>query len=96
MINVPISEELYDHFERVKRMADDALLDEDESAAGKAAAMNSVTAMLKSLTALQESLYNSERIALLQDAVVEALEETSPEVKATALRLLEEKLATLS
>ena len=96
MINVPISEELHDHFERIKQMADAALADPDESAAGKAAAMNSVTAIIKNLTTMQESLFNSERISLLQDAIVEALEEESMELKDRVIKLLEEKLATLS
>ena len=94
-INVPISEELHDHFQRVKNLATAAIADEEESAAGKATTMNVVTAMLKELTKMQEILYTTERIAMLQDAVFEALEEADPELKEKVMVLLEEKLETL-
>ncbi len=95
IVKLDVSQELYDHFDRVKNLAEYALEDEEESAAGKAATMNAVTAILKDLTKMQDSLHTSAKIALLQDAIIEALEEASTELKTKTIEILERKLATL-
>lgn len=95
MISINVSEELHTHFERIRKLAESVAEDEDETASSRAAAMNSVTAILKEMVKIQKELYNSESIALLQAAIVEALEEADQELKDKVLKIVERRLANM-
>lgn len=93
---IDISKELSDHYALVKQASQDALDDEDSSSNGKAAMLNAATAILKELSKIQQELYNSSLIAQLKASILEALEDSSPELKNRVLENLERRLSQLS
>jgi hypothetical protein len=93
---IDISKELADHYDMVRRAAQDAIDDEESSSNGKAALLNATTSLLKELAKIQQDVYSSSLIAQLKSSIVEALEEASPELKERVLEILERRLSQLS
>jgi aspartokinase len=71
-MNIDLNEEMHRHLVRVRNLADDAADDMDEKMAGKAAAMSTMTNLLKEITKTQESIYNMERLQKIEQALIEA------------------------
>jgi flagellar biosynthesis chaperone FliJ len=95
-MKIDLAEKLAKHFQRVEDLAQEASEDSEESFSARASAMTAMTAVIKELTKEQEKIFNMGAIQELQSAIVEALEEYSPELKEEVLEVLERRLATLS
>lgn len=93
---IDISKELSDHYDLVKQAAASAVADQDASPNGRAALLNATTTILKELSKIQQELYNSSLIAQLKAAIVEALEEASPEIKNRVIENLSRRLSDLA
>jgi len=91
-VMVDVGEALRDQFDAVIRTRNSIIDDYDSSGSEKAAILNATTTILKDMEKLQKDLYNSGTIARLQGAILEALEEETPEFKARVVKILEEKL----
>lgn len=96
-MKIDLKEKIHDHFKRVEDLANQATDDDgDESFSSRASVMSAMTAVIKSLTKEQEKIHNMSALQELQSAIVEALEEYSPELKTKVLEILEQRLARLS
>ena len=91
-MKIDLSEKMDDHFARVEKLAEEAAGDEEATFSARASAMTAMTAVIKELTKEQEKIHNMSSIQELQSAIVEALEEYSPELKDEVLKILERRL----
>lgn len=92
-VYIVVSEELAEHYEKVKAFRDGTIgKGSTADHKDKAVALGAVTSILKELSRVQQDVYNSEKIAMLQAAVIEALEEADPEIQKRVLNILEKRL----
>jgi hypothetical protein len=92
MINITISDELHEHYEKVKQHRDNVVDDQNSEDRDKVAALNAVTAILKDLIKMQESAYNSEKIGRLQQEVINALRDVDHAFAERVLNAMERRL----
>lgn len=91
LISVP--KELHEHYELVKDLRDRTLNSPDSEVLEQVKAVSAVTALLKDLAAIQEKVYNSEKFAILTHAIIGVLRDTEPELAASVVETLENRLA---
>jgi hypothetical protein len=94
-VYIDVGEELNEHYQAVIRTRDDLIDNPDVKGSEKAALLNATTTIIRELAKMQTDLYNSGRIALLQQAIIEALKEVDPALQSRTMAILEEKLARL-
>lgn len=94
-ILVDVGAELREQYDATIRTRDDLIEDPDVKGSEKAQILNTTTTIIRELAKIQMDLYNSGRIALLQQAIVEALKEADLAFQNKVLALLEEKLSRL-
>jgi cell division protein ZapA (FtsZ GTPase activity inhibitor) len=94
MISITVSDELAEHYQKVVQHRDDVLDSSASEDKDKVAALNAVTTILKDLARLQESIYSTESIAELQQAVIRALQEADQTIANTVLNSLEKELCS--
>jgi hypothetical protein len=93
---ISVAEEVHEHFDRVKSLAEEIVDSEESKDADRISAVKALSSEIKMLSEIQEKVYNTERIALLEQAVIEVLREYSPEVQGKVMVLFEEKRAKAS
>lgn len=91
-VKVDVSKELNEHFKAVIKLRDDLINSPTTKDSDKVSGINACTTILKDLSKIQESLYNSELIARLQISVMNAFEEAVPELREKFYKYLEVKL----
>ena len=73
--NLSLSDELVRTFQKASGLLDEALEDDETNLSQKSAMVNSINAILKSLTSMQAELFNVDRQQKLEAALVSALRE---------------------
>jgi hypothetical protein len=91
-MQITISEEIHEHYEKVKEHRDNVIDDQNAEDRDKVAALNAVTTILKDLVKMQESAYNSEKIGRLQQEVINALRDVDPAFAERVLNAMERRL----
>ncbi len=89
---IDINQELSSHFEKVRDHRD--LVLESGEDKDRAAALRVTSDLIKDLVKIQESVVNMGMINTLQQEVITALQETSPEIADRVLKALEKRLTT--
>jgi len=89
---INISDELADHYQLVKQAARDAVDDANETGAAKSALLNATTTILKELARVQQELFNSSNIAILQATIVSCLSDCDQNFKDKVVEELERRL----
>lgn len=93
-INLP--EEISRHFNRVVSLAEEAADDNEQGFQSRAAAMNTLSTMLKDLTKAQESIVHMERLMKVESIVIEVCKEClSDEGLTHFIEKLDAKLAAI-
>lgn len=92
-VKINVSKELNEHFKAVITLRDSLLGSQTTKDSDRVQGINACTTIIKDLTKIQESLYNSELVAKLQLAIVNAFEEAVPELREKFYKYLEVKLA---
>ena len=91
-MQITISEEIHEHYEKVKEHRDNVIDDQNAEDRDKVAALNAVTTILKDLVKMQESAYNAEKIGRLQQEVINALRDVDPAFAERVLNAMERRL----
>lgn len=91
---IDVGKELAEHYKKVLDTQEEILSD-GPTGSEAAAVLNATTRIIQQMAAIQQDLYNSRRIAVLQQAIVEALADADIEVRNRVLDLMEEKLSRL-
>jgi hypothetical protein len=94
-VRISVSAEMSEHYTQITEMRDKILGNAEAEDKTKIMAINSVTTIIKELAKVQESLYNSERFAVLQQVIVSVLKETDRVVADKVMAALEARLETL-
>ena len=89
-MEIDITQELYDHYERLKTFY--RTLENDGAARDQISALNAITSMIKELAKTQEELYNSTTYAIFQEIFINTLKEIEPKKTEHLLDLLEVRL----
>jgi len=79
-VRISVSQELRDHYTKVVNKRDEILdhpLSEDKAVTG---ILNATTSIIRELGKIQEELYNSEKFAVFQQAVISTIQDQEPEV----------------
>jgi len=84
-----ISDELHDHYKRIIETRDAILDNPEESGQAQAAIINATTTALKELLKTQQEAYNSDTIARLQQAVINALGDVSKGLQEKVIKAME-------
>lgn len=72
-INLP--QELFEHYRRVKNLAEEAADDSDQGFQSRSAAMSTMTTILKDLVKSQESVIHMERLMKVEAVIIEICKE---------------------
>lgn len=91
-MQITISEEIHEHYEKVKQHRDNVIDDKNADDRDKVAALNAVTTILKDLVKMQESAYNAEKIGRLQQEVINALRDVDHAFAERVLNAMERRL----
>lgn len=90
-MEIDLKQEMEDQLFRLRRLADDAVNDDDESYSSRAAALSALSKLLHQMTAEMERVYNMERLQKVEQAIIEVFEEVGTETqKALFIRKLQE------
>lgn len=93
---IDLSKEMEDHLLRVKNLADEAALDEDQGFQSRASAMTACSTMLVQLTKAQESLITMERLTKVERCIIETVKDYMTEKQlGELLNKLETNLSAL-
>ncbi len=92
-VGVNINRELHEHFIKVRDLRDDILLDGENTE--RISAMKAMTFVIKDLSKLQQQVYNTEKLAILQSAIVEVLQEYDPIIRQEVQDAFYKKLTRL-
>ena len=77
---IDLSKEVYEHFQRLRILSQEALENDDDSFSSRASAMGALTNAIRDLTKTQEKLVTMERLLKTEQALIEAAKEIfSPE-----------------
>ena len=87
---IDISAELSDHFQKIKEHRDSVINNGEDK--DIAAALRVTSDIIKDLVKMQETVVNMEMIIALQQEIITALKESSPEVAQRVLDALERRL----
>jgi hypothetical protein len=93
LVKIDVSKELNEHFAAVIQLRDSLLDSPTTKDSDKVQGINACTTIIKDLTKIQESLYNSELVAKLQLAIVNAFEDQPFDVREKFYKNLEMNLA---
>jgi hypothetical protein len=93
---IDISEHLHEHYETVLRTRDAVLAEPTSSGSEMAAVLRVTTDLIRELAKVQLGVYNSETIAVIQQAIINALDESSMETKMKVLEALERHLEKIN
>jgi len=77
-MKINLSEKIGIHLLRIERLAEEAELDADEGFSARAAAMNTLTSIIKELTKTQAEIVNMEHLLKTEQALIEAAKEIFP------------------
>ena len=92
VVFISIGKELKDHYDITLATRDEVLADYEATGNAKAAILNATAAAIRDLAKLQLEIYNSDTIARIQQAIINALQEASPELKDKVVNLIEKHL----
>ena len=87
---ISVSQELSDHFELVKTLRDNILVDNLAEARDKVAAINSMTSIIKDLSKMQQDVYNAERFSMLQQVVINTIKDKYPDLAQDVITTFEQ------
>lgn len=91
-IEVSISKEFYEHYEKVKGFRDRAIGDTSLEPSQQTAALNATTSILRDMVKIEKDIYNSQKFAILQQVVVDCLKKVSPELQEEVIEEFETRL----
>jgi len=74
-MQINLSDEIANHFERLRSLAEEAGKDSEESFSSRASAMSALTGIIKELTKEQEKVANMDMILKTEQALIEAARE---------------------
>ena len=88
-VRISVSEELKDHYDKIIEKRNEILEDnrsEDQSVIG---ILNATTSIIRELSKIQESLYNSERYARFQQIVIGVIDDQDIELATKIVEALD-------
>lgn len=94
-VRISVSSELSEHYNKILKRRDDILDNPDSEDRTVVSILTATTAIIKELVKIQESLYNSEKFAVLQQVIVDVLKETDPEFQEKVMEEFESRVAAL-
>jgi len=79
-MNIDLEEEIFDHLQRVRALAEEAAEDDgEETYSSRASAMSALSAILRDLVKSQEKVYNMARLQAVEQVTVETVKKFVPE-----------------
>jgi peptidoglycan hydrolase CwlO-like protein len=90
-VRISVSAELHEHYTKIVNMRDKILGDPESEDKTIVSILNAVTTILKEMDKLQQSVYNTETSAVLQQLIIDTLKEESPELQERIVEAFEEK-----
>jgi len=72
-MQINLSQEMSDHFERLKIIAEEAKDSEEESLSSRASALSACTALIKELVKVQSEVVNMERLMKVERVTISVL-----------------------
>lgn len=74
-MKIDLNQEIEEHFQRLKDLAEDAENDAEEKLSGRAAAMSALSSMLRELTKTQAEVINMARLQRIEKVTVDVMKE---------------------
>ena len=93
---ISVSTELKDHYQKIIQKRDEILDSEMAEDKDVAAILRVTTDILKEFVKLQETAYNAEKFAVLQQIIIDTLKEESPTLQNKVLRRFEQRIEELA
>jgi hypothetical protein len=90
-VRISVSNELHEHYVKIVNMRDKIINDPESEDKTIVSILNAVTTILKEMDKLQQSVYNTETSAVLQQLIIETIKEASPKMQKRIVELFEEK-----
>lgn len=92
---ISVPDALARHFQIVLDTRDKILKDPEASESSKVAALNAATSIIKELSVMQEKVYSTEKLAILQQVIVDVLKDSSPALRDKVIEKLDQRVARL-
>lgn len=89
-VRISVSRELADHYNKIITRRDKVLEEDNEKEQVVVAILSATTQILRDLSKLQEDVYNAEKFAVFQQAVIAVLKEEGDDVVERVLKKIEE------
>jgi len=95
-VRISVSKELAEHYQKILDTRDMVLDDPESENKDITAILQATTSIIKEMARIQADLYNSEKFAVLQQIIVNALKEESGKFQQRVVKRLEERLEEIS